>query len=175
MEQILDDRKDKILRLGEIGEKIIRNMFSRQGLIVEDSLDVYDSTKDMTVYHEELDEVSFRIVINKRKIEVKVCTPYVHKKAVTLRKKQLIKCREVDELYFITVPHKTLDYKYSGWILKIDPKKFEYEEYTQDDKREPLGYRKMISIKIGQPATTRIRPLTEFELEQFLKYRISGE
>jgi hypothetical protein len=33
----------------------------------------------------------------------------------------------------------------------------------------------MISIKIGQPATTRIRPLTEFELEQFLKYRISGE
>jgi hypothetical protein len=175
MEQLTEERKNKISRLGEIGEKIIRNMFSSQGLVVEDSLDVYDSTKDMTVYREELDEVSFTLVVNKLTIEVKVCTPYVHKKAVTLRKKQLKKCREVDELYFITVPHKTLAYKYSGWILKIDPKTFEYEEYTQDDKREPLGYRKMIAIKIGQPATTRIRELTEVELEQLLKYTISGE
>jgi hypothetical protein len=33
----------------------------------------------------------------------------------------------------------------------------------------------MIAIKIGQPATTRIRELTEVELEQLLKYTISGE
>jgi hypothetical protein len=169
------ERKEKIERIGQIGEKIIRNMFSQQGLIVEDALDVFDSTKDMTVYSKDFDEVSFTFVINKKIIEVKVCTPYVHKKAVTIRKKQLKKCQSVDELYFITVPHRTLDYKYSGWILKIDPKTFEYEEYSQSDKREPSGVRKMIAIKVGQPATTRVRPLTSEELNELLKYSVSGD
>jgi hypothetical protein len=175
MEQILEQRKNKISRLGEIGEKIIRNMFSSQGLKVEDSLDVYDNKKDMTVYEEEYDEVSFTLIVNKKTIEVKVNTPYVLKKAVTIRENQLTKCRGVDELYFITIPHKTMEYKYSGWILKVDPKTFEYEPYPQPDKYEPSGIRNMLAIKVGQPATTRIRKLTEIELEQLLKYRISGE
>jgi hypothetical protein len=175
MEQILEQRKNKISRLGEIGEKIIRNMFSSQGLKVEDSLDVYDNKKDMTVYEEEYDEVSFTLIVNKKTIEVKVNTPYVDKKAVTIRENQLKKCRGVDELYFITIPHKTMEYKYSGWILKVDPKTFECEPYPQPDKYEPSGTRRMLAIKVGQPATTRIRKLTEIELEQLLKYRISGE
>lgn len=169
------ERKEKIERIGQIGEKIIRNMFSQQGLIVEDALDVFDSTKDMTVYSKDYDESSSTFTVNKKIIEVKVCTPYVRKKAVTIRAKQLKKCQSVDELYFITIPHKTIEYKYSGWILKIDPKNFEYDDYPQPDKREPSGVRLMISIKIGQQATTRVRPLTSEELTELMKYSVSGD
>jgi hypothetical protein len=175
MGHLTEERKNKILRLGEIGEKIIRNMFSRQGLIVEDSLDVYDKTKDMVVYSKDYDEVSFTFIINKKTIEVKVCTPYVKKKAVTIRKKQLEKCQKVDDLYFVTIPHKIFKYEYSGWILKIDPKSFEYSEYPQPDKKEPSGVREMIAIEIEQPAVTLIRPLEHEELSEMTKYMVSGE
>ena len=179
MGQIIDERKQKISQLGLAGEKIIRNMLSKQGLIVEDSLDYYDNTKDMTVFvsnkDDEFDENSSTIFVNGKTVEVKTCTPYVEKKAVTIRKNQLKKCRNVDELYFVTVPHKFLRYKYENWILKIDPKTFECESYKQNDKREPLGYRNMLAIKIGQEATTRIRELTENEKNELLKYSVSGE
>jgi hypothetical protein len=43
----MKDRERDIDFLGRIGEKIIINMLSREGKIVEESIDPYDREKDM--------------------------------------------------------------------------------------------------------------------------------
>jgi hypothetical protein len=176
-------RKENIERIGQVGEKIIRNYLGKlKGVRVEDSLNVYDSEKDAVIEVEvsEVDDESATIqatYINEdgktvvlKTIEIKTCTPYVDKKAVTIRKKQLKKCQKVDELYFVTVPFKGIEYEYSGWILKIDPKTFEFAHYPKKDTKEPTGVRHMIAIKVRQKATTRIRKLYKSELRELLRF-----
>ena len=63
----MDDNK---VNLGEIGEKIVANYMNRQGCIVEQSLDPFDSQKDMK--------------IDGKSLEVKTQVPYVLKKCFTL-------------------------------------------------------------------------------------------
>lgn len=180
------ERKEKIERIGQVGEKIIRNYLSRlKGVRVEDSINVFDSEKDAVievevseVEEDDSDSATIRATyINEdgktvvlKIIEIKTCTPYIDKKAVTIRKKQLTKCKSVDELYFVTVPYKGFYYKYSGWILKIDPKNFEGESYPKKDSKEPSGVRYMYAIPVAQKATTRIRKLYKSELRELLRF-----
>lgn len=176
-------RKEKIERIGQVGEKIIRNYLNRlKNVTVEDSLNVFDSQKD-AVIEIELDEddnesAHFRAkytnedgktVIIKH-VEIKTCTPFVTKKVLTIRENQLKKCRRVDELYFVTVPHRDFWFKYSGWILKLDPKKFNAELKPQSDSKEPGGSRMMYHIPVSQEATTRIRQLYKSELRELLRF-----
>lgn len=178
-----ENRTKKIEKIGQVGEKIIRNYLNKlKGVTVEDSINLYDSEKDAVIEVEidEDDDESASITtkyINEdgktvvfKTVEIKTCTPFVTEKAVTIRKKQLKKCRTVDELYFVTVPIKGYEYEYSGWILKIDPKNFDYNPKKINDSKEPCGYREMCIIPVRQKATTRIRRLYKSEIRELLRF-----
>jgi hypothetical protein len=187
IEEIKKLKRDiKISQLGQVGEKIIRNMFSsKDNTYVEDAIDLYDSTKDMIVYEkvrkvveadEDGDADSQTILVNGKTIEVKTQTPYIELRCVSIRTGQLKKCRMVDELYFVTVPHKSYAYKGSGWILKVDPKTFTPFQYEpKKDKYTSSGKRYMYGIRLNDPAVTRVRPLTKKEIEELMSFSTSGE
>lgn len=178
-----ENRTKKIEKIGQVGEKIIRNYLNKlKGVTVEDSINLYDSEKDAVIEVEidEDDDESASITTKYtnedgktvvfKTVEIKTCTPFVTEKAVTIRKKQLKKCRTVDELYFVTVPIKGYEYEYSGWILKIDPKNFDYNPKKINDSKEPCGYREMCIIPVRQKATTRIRRLYKSEIRELLRF-----
>lgn len=182
----IKEHKEKIEKIGQVGEKIIRNYLGKlKGVKVEDSINVFDSEKDAVIEVEVTEDdlqdsgsATIRAIYTDEEgktfilktVEIKTCTPFVTKKAVTIRKKQLKKCRSVDELYFVTVPIKGFEYEYSGWILKFDPKTFHYDPKKVDDAKEPCGFREMCIIPVRQKATTRIRKLYKSELRELLRF-----
>lgn len=182
----IKEHKEKIEKIGQVGEKIIRNYLGKlKGVKVEDSINVFDSEKDavieVEVTEDDLEDsgsATIRAIYTDEEgktfilktVEIKTCTPYVTEKSVTIRKKQLTKCKSVDELYFVTVPIKGYEYEYSGWILKIDPKSFKFEYKSVPDPKEPSGFREMYLIKVRQKATTRIRKLYKSELRELLRF-----
>lgn len=140
--------------LGKTGEKIIANELSKMGFVVEHSINNFDSEKDF--------------LVDGKKIEVKTEQPYVMKNSITIRETQLKKCQNVDLLFFVTVPPLMREnYKWGGWIFRVDPKSFVYEKYTTKK-----GI-KMVSISILQDAVIPIRELTLLEKNELKKYAIS--
>ena len=172
-------RDMKISQLGQCGEKIIRNMLSSQGgVYIEDSIDLYDSTKDMVVYDisvKDVDRDSITLNVNGITVEVKTQVPYISKKYLTIRTNQLTKCRNVDELYFVAVPSARYPSTLTGWIYKVDPKTFVVgEKYKKPDKYTGKD-RWMYPIAINQPAVTRVRRLTEVEETELMSHSMSGK
>ena len=86
---------DKKTLLGGVGEKIVANYMSKQGIIVEQSVDPYDSQKDMK--------------INGKPLEVKTQVPFVYKKCFTLKKNQLNKCLNADYFVIVQAPCEYLN------------------------------------------------------------------
>lgn len=148
------NRNQSIEILGRIGEKIVVNYFSQKGSKIVESLDHFDSKKDM--------------MIDGKTVEVKTQQPFVKLNSLTFRKKQLMKCTSVDELYIVTVPPvMQTTYRWSGWILKIDPKTFKYSTYTTKAGNQ------MICIKIEQEAVEPIYKLSKEECSELNKYAMS--
>lgn len=142
--------------LGRIGEKIVVNYLNSLGHKVQESIDHFDRTKDMTV--------------DGKHIEVKTEQPFVMKNAFTFRETQLRKCRTVDELYFVSIPPLIKkDYKWGGWIFKADPKNFIIsEKYTTKYGN------KMIVIPIEQEALVPLQRMNQEEINQLVKYAESN-
>lgn len=141
--------------LGRIGEKIVVNHLNSLGMKVEESINHFDSEKDL--------------LADGKTIEVKTQQPFVYKNAFTFRENQLRKCRSVDELYVVSVPPvMKLDYKWGGQLFKIDPKTFTETRYTTKN-----GH-KMILINIEQPAVQSIKELTKEEIQELNKYTESA-
>jgi hypothetical protein len=168
----------KIMNLGKAGESIIANYFaSMENTRVELSVDSYDSKKDMTVYQKiqlikSVDDFiddgeSITIIVNEKTVEVKTQTPYFTTSELTIRKSQLDKCRMVDELYFVAVPDPKWKSDLAGCIYKVDPEKFRGRPYKKQDKFG--GVRYMIGIGIHQEAVTKVKDLTQQEIEYLLK------
>jgi hypothetical protein len=177
--------KEKIEKLGQVGEKIVRNYLNKlRDVSVEDSTNLYDNKKDLimeivldenslddesasfkTLYRNEADDL-----VEIRTGEVKTNTPYFIEDMVSFHKSQLDKCRNVDDLYFVTVPSIKFQRDYSGWILRVDPKNFDAKAYTKKDPSRPGGVRHMIGIKIDQPSVTKLRKLYKSELEGLLPF-----
>jgi len=147
---------ERISILGRIGEKIVINHLNNLGRHVQESLDHYDSEKDL--------------LVDGKKVEVKTEQPFVLKNAFTFRENQIRKCRSVDELYFVSIPPViSPKYKWGGWLFKADPKKFEESE------RYTTKYgNKMVVIPIDQDAITPIRKLTTEEVKELTKYAQSA-
>jgi len=132
------ERKRKTL-LGNAGEKIVANFFSKEGFNVETSIDPYDKSKDMKV--------------NDKTVEVKTQVPFIFKKCFTIKDNhQLRKCQNADALVFVQAPCSKLD---EAGIFQID-KGFEYSKYTTKNGN------KMILLPMNQPA---VRQLTSIEAE----------
>lgn len=148
------NREDKINELGLMGEKVVINYLSSLGYIIEQSIDKYDSEKDL--------------LSNNKKIEVKTQVPFIKEKALTFKPNQLRKCQNVEELYFVTVPSSTYSYKWSGWIFKVDPKSFKHRTYRTRDGRD------MILVNIEQEAVTPVHKIKDEYVKELIKYSVSG-
>jgi len=139
--------------LGRIGEKIIINMLSSQGKIVQESIDPYDREKDMAC--------------DGQTIEVKTQVPFILEKAFTFKPNQLNKCRNVDVLYFISVPAPRHKFKWDGYIFEANPQSFKTRKRTTKDGRT------MILVNIEQDAIKPVKKLTKEEADTLRKYTVS--
>lgn len=141
-----------ISELGLAGEKIIINYLSEQGRIVKQSIDKFDSQKDITVD-------------GNLTVEVKTQQPYVIRNSLSFRPNQLKKCSNVDILYFVTTTAEiSPNYKWNNCIFEVDPKNFKSRSYTTK-----FGI-KMIDVPIEQEAVKFIKKLTADEAKQLSKY-----
>lgn len=147
--------KDKIQELGMLGEKIIINRLSKKGHIVESSIDKYDRTKDL-------------MIDGKLKAEVKTQVPFILENAFTFKSSQLTKCRNVDVLYFISVPPPNHDDKWAGWVFEANPQEFKVRQRKTRDGRE------MLLIDREQEALKPIAKLSDEEIFELKKYTVSG-
>jgi len=147
------DHTQKMDALGRMGEKIIVNHLSKQGLTVEESIDPYDRYKDL--------------IADGKTVEVKTQVPFIMERAFTIKENQLPKCRSVDYLYFVCVPAPSKSFKWEGWIFKADPQQFKTRTRKTKDGRT------MVLIDIEQDALEPVEKLTDQHIEQLKKYTVS--
>lgn len=145
-------REEKINELGLLGEKIVTNMLNREhpGLVVQHSVNKFDSEKDM--------------LVDGKKVEVKTESPFVFKDCFSFRPNQLRKCRTVDVLYIVSVPHVKFKHHSDGWVYRLIPDEFKTFEYTTK-----FGV-KMIGIPIKQEAVIPVYKMSEEEITELMKY-----
>lgn len=86
------NNREKMIMLGNLGEKIVRYLAQEEGCVVKENPSLYDNTKDLT--------------INGRSCEVKTQTRFVVENAFTVKENQVAKCTNVDLLYFVETPIK---------------------------------------------------------------------
>jgi hypothetical protein len=152
MKNTFNDRSET--KLGRAGETIVMNYFSRNGSIVEASVNQFDSQKDM-------------LVDGTKKVEVKTQVPFIKKDAFTFRENQLKKCLESDELYFVSVPNLKIKHYSAGKVYRADPKKMKYDFYRTKDGRQ------MVIIPIQQDAIIQLFVMSEHECELLRSYSVS--
>ena len=140
-------------RLGRAGETLVSNFFVRKGMIVESSIDQYDSTKDM--------------LVDGKKVEVKTQVPFVYRNAFTVKENQLTKCRNSDVVVFVSVPTKNKEHFSYGKVYSIRGCNMEYNRYTTKDGRN------MILIPIKQDAMKTLFKMTDQEQRVLQSYSVS--
>jgi hypothetical protein len=86
------NNKEKMIMLGSLGEKIVRHLAQKEGCLVEESLSMYDSQKDLR--------------INGKSCEVKTQTRFFVENAFTVKYNQVQKCTDVELLFFVETPEK---------------------------------------------------------------------
>lgn len=145
--------EQKMDELGRMGEKIVVNYLSKQGHTVEESIDKYDSNKDL--------------LCDGQTVEVKTQVPFIRQRAFTFKENQLRKCRNVDVLYFVCVPAPSHSFEWAGWLFKADPKAFKTRKYRTSDGRD------MILVDIEQDALIPIEKISDQNIEQLKKYTVS--
>jgi hypothetical protein len=123
------------------------------GLRVEQSINKYDSEKDM--------------LVDGYKVEVKTETPYVMKNCFSFRPNQLKKCSTVDVLYIVSVPHPKYTCKADGWIYRVDPKTFKTFNYKTRNGIE------MVGIKFDQEAVVPVQKMSDDEIKELKKYTVT--
>ena len=149
------NRSEKMNELGLMGEKIIINYLSEEGHVVKHSVDKYDREKDL--------------VVQDKKVEVKTQVPFLSENAFSFKPDQLRKCRNVDVLYFISVPAGRHHDKWAGWIFQVDPKSFVTRQRNTKDGRS------MILVDRNQPALKPIKQISAEGREQLRKYSVSAD
>lgn len=145
-------REEKMNELGLAGEKVVTNMLNKlhPGLVIEHSINKYDSEKDM--------------LVDGKKVEVKTESPFVFKNCFSFRPNQLRKCRNVDAFYIVSVPHIKFKHYSDGWVYRLIPSEFKTIEYVTK-----FGV-KMIGIPIKQDACIPVYKMTDEEIKELMKY-----
>ena len=139
--------------MGLTGEKIVSNMLNSLGLRVEHAINKFDNKKDF--------------VVDGRSVEVKTQTPNVMKDCFSFRSNQLQKCKNVDVLYIVTVPHPKFKHFSDGKIYRIDTEKFRHYNYTTRNGIQ------MVGIPIRQEAVIFVKDLEPEEVAELKKYIIT--
>lgn len=147
------NKMTKSNELGVMGEKVVINYLSSQGCVIEQSINKYDNEKDL--------------VSNGRTVEVKTQIPFIYANSLTIERDQLQKCRNVDDLYFVTVPSKGKFFKWSGWLFRLEPKLFEVKTYTTKKGVD------MLLINIDQESVQPIQKIGDNYIRELVKYTTS--
>ena len=148
-------REQKIEILGKIGEKYVGNYLA-ENRKVQFSLDNFDSEKDL--------------MSDDKTVEVKVGTPYITEGAIAFKKSQLTKCRSVDEFYFVTIPAPKYDYRWSGWLFRIE-NNFRYK--VRNITRSNGWIDEMVLVPIEQDAVIPIFKVEDSVINEMMKYTTS--
>lgn len=98
---------ERKLLLGMIGERIVAHYLRKGGHEVEESLNVYDSEKDM--------------LVNGLPCEVKTQVPIMIEDSFAVGIRQKAKIYSCHRIYFISVPHRADD-ELAGCIFEMDPR-----------------------------------------------------
>ena len=148
-------REQKIEILGKIGEKYVGNYLA-ENRKVQFSLDNFDSEKDL--------------MADDKTVEVKVGTPFITEGAIAFKKSQLTKCRSVDEFYFVTIPAPKYDYRWSGWLFRIE-NNFRYK--VRNITRSNGWIDEMVLVPIEQDAVIPLFKVEDSVINEMMKYTTS--
>ena len=148
-------REQKIEILGKIGEKYVGNYLA-ENRKVQFSLDNFDSEKDL--------------MADDKTVEVKVGTPFITEGAIAFKKSQLTKCRSVDEFYFVTIPAPKYDYRWSGWLFRIE-NNFRYK--VRNITRSNGWIDEMVLVPIEQDAVIPLFKVEDSVIAEMMKYTTS--
>jgi len=114
--------------LGMLGERIIAKHLRERGHSVIESLNVFDSEKDLDVDGD--------------KVEVKTQVPFLIKNAFSISPNQLNKIKNSKFVYWISVPPTKMPDSLAGFIFKMDPTVAKYERYKLKNGREMLAFKR---------------------------------
>ena len=148
-------REQKIEILGKIGEKYVGNYLAKNRK-VEFSLDNFDSEKDL--------------LADGKTVEVKVGTPFITEGAIAFKKSQLTKCRSVDEFYFVTIPAPKYNYRWSGWLFRIENN---FRCKVRNITRSNGWIDEMVLVPIEQDAVIPMFKVEDSVISEMMKYTTS--
>jgi hypothetical protein len=148
-------REQKIEILGKIGEKYVGNYLAKNRK-VEFSLDNFDSEKDL--------------LADDKTVEVKVGTPFITEGAIAFKKSQLMKCRSVDEFYFVTIPAPKYKYRWSGWMFRIENN---FKCKVRNITRSNGWIDEMVLVPIEQDAVIPMFKVEDSVISEMMKYTTS--
>lgn len=83
---------ERRMKTGDLGEKLVARYYRSNGILVEESLNLNDSKKDM--------------LVDNKTCEVKTQQAWHKENSFSIRVNQLKKCTDVDILIFVETPSK---------------------------------------------------------------------
>lgn len=118
----------KRVLLGMLGEKIVAKHFRDSGHQVEESLNVFDSDKDM--------------IIDGNNVEVKTNAPLIYYDSFSFPKGQYNKIMNSYRVYWVSVPLQTQEDPFAGCIFEMDPKVAKLHTITFNSGQTTIGLRR---------------------------------
>jgi hypothetical protein len=118
----------KKVLLGMLGEKIVAKHFRDNGHQVDESLNVFDSDKDM--------------IIDGNNVEVKTNAPLIYFDSFSIPKGQYNKIMNSHRVYWVSVPLQTKDDQFSGCIFEMDPKIAKLHTITFNSGQTTIGLKR---------------------------------
>lgn len=143
---------------GKTGETIIANYYIERGKKVMFSFDQHDNEKDLT--------------IEGLSVEVKTMVPYFSEDAFSFRVSQLDKCKNVDIVYFVSVPADGKKHFSFGKVYRIKSEKMKYSFYYKHFGDR--GKAKMVMVPIKQEAMQEVFDMTEEQIAKLQEYSTSS-
>lgn len=133
---------ERKLLLGMIGERIVAHYLRKSGHDVEESLNVYDSEKDM--------------LVNGKPVEVKTQVPIMVEDSFAVGIKQKAKIYSCHRVYFLSVPLKGND-ELAGCIFEMDPR----DPLLKAHRWSTISGREAICFPRRQTAMKMIHQITD--------------
>jgi hypothetical protein len=114
--------------LGILGEKIVAKYLRDRGHVVNESLYMFDSSKDMEV--------------DGHHIEVKTQTPFLIHDAFAVSVNQINKIRNSHRVYWVSVPPTKVSDILAGYVFEMDPNNVKSFLYKLKSGREIICFRR---------------------------------
>ena len=110
------EKEAKNILLGILGERIIAKILRDAGHTVEESLDIFDSEKDL--------------LVNGKRVEVKTQVPLLFKDSFSVQLNQMTKLKECHAVYWVSIPPKIADDDLMGCVFQMNPRKCTHNIWT---------------------------------------------